>query len=142
MVLISFCFAFPPLAGYYYIKSSERYIERITSIKLPVNTTAIKIDETDWAIFSKFVIDKEKIPSFSQTCHLPALGKQEKHSLSFFMLMDSLNRPSIDDSTEYGYVYDCKGKNAWHILLNKITGELWITVEFPDMSGDAPACDK
>ena len=142
VLLISIYFGFPILAKYYYQNSNERFIEKVTSIKFPKNTRAIEISEMDWAVISKFTLDKEKISSFRQSCLFPSLSKNAAPALTGFMLLDSVNRPNIVDPSQYDYINDCKGKNTWCILLNKFTGELWITVEFPDMGGDAPSCNK
>jgi hypothetical protein len=141
-ILIALYFGGPTLARYYYIKDNERYIEKVASIKFPPNTSVVQMAEMDWALLSKFTLDRDKIPLFKQSCPFPILQKNEKQVVSSFMLLDSVNRPPIDDLTKYDYLSDCKGKNTWQILLNNTTGELWIIVEFPDMSGDAPPCSK
>ena len=37
---------------------------------------------------------------------------------------------------------DCESGNVWKILFNSDTRDLWILVQYPDMAGDEPPCNK
>lgn len=132
----------------YYIFLSDRntikFIERVTSIKLPSRTKVVQLtDNGEFIVVGKFLLPIEDVPSFEKQNHfVPAIRKEELYFLSGRLFIDSANWPKPNDFKQVSHMSDCKRSNTWDFLINNETGELWVTVDYPDMAGDATPCDK
>jgi hypothetical protein len=144
-IMLIFALAVGSYFGFFYTDPDIKYIGRITSLKVPIDADKVQSTESDFAIAVKFIIQRKDVKNFTASNSFsPFLKNKDEMRYAGFatILLDSINRPVINDSDKYGYINDCQPGNAWQFLLNESTGELWVFVEFPDFKGHAPPCDK
>ena len=93
----------------------------------------------EFVCVAKYVIPKEEIPTFKKQYQLQDYAS---HPLEFDDYLSTENMSGLTNLSQCYSLSDCKGGNHWYVLLNEVTGELWIEVTYPDMGGDAPPCDN
>jgi hypothetical protein len=123
--------------------SNKSEFEKMSKIKLPRNTKTIEtFDNGEYEIDGKFIIPEKSIDSFIKENNLVPLSDVKYYRKDPVPLLKDEYKPDISNIKEFYWLDDCNSSNHWRYLLNKNSGELWIGVDYPDMSGDAPPCNK
>ena len=130
-------------AVHYKYFSNTGYIEKTTKINLPFWTSTIETyDNGEFAVIGKYKISKSKIMGFCKGNEIKLESETNYCQLTFVDYLSNNNRPDLQDLKNCLFYTDCNGAHSWRLLINKITGETWIEVSYPDMSGDTIPCDK
>ncbi|WP_430468559.1 hypothetical protein [Winogradskyella ouciana] len=127
---------------YHKYLSSEAYIKKTTGIYLPFWTTANQTATTEVAVIGKFQIPESKVEEFISKNKLKKATDIKDIKIGFYYILKEKNRPNNKINGNWFLIDDCKPGNAWRILLNSESNDLWILVRFPDWSGDGPDCNK
>jgi|TARA_R110002051_G_scaffold2323_3_gene12263 hypothetical protein len=121
--------------------SSEAYIKKVTGINLPFWTVTNETAMMEIAVIGKFRIPENKVDAFITENNLKKLTAGSDAKIGFDYILKEKNRPK-DIKGQWFTMENCKSGNTWKTLLNSESRDLWILVQFPDWSGDAPPCDK
>lgn len=121
--------------------STTSYITKTTGINLPKGTETIEtIDNWEFVCIGYYSIQNEQIGSFIKENHLSkSAGSNTALSFDEYLKLD--NRSANTEMSQCVFLDSCNNGNHWHVILNTTSGELWIEVTYPDMSGDAPPCE-
>jgi hypothetical protein len=90
----------------------------------------------------KFILPQKSIKSFIKKNKLIPLVEAKHYRKNIVPLLKDEHKPDIRNIDEFYWLEDCNRNNHWRYLLNKNSGELWIGIDYPDMNGDAPPCNK
>lgn len=121
--------------------SVTSFITKTTGIELPEGTETIETkDNWEFVCLGYYRIQNEYIDSFVKENRLSKFGGAN-FALSFDEYLELNNRSANTEISQCVFLDSCKGGNHWHVILNTTSGELWIEVTYPDMSGDAPPCE-
>lgn len=134
------------IAGAFWIYNSflstTSFITRATDIELPSWTSTIEaVDNAEFVAIGKYVIPKESISEFADQYLLSKMAGSNT-PLDFDEYLSIENQSSRANLENCIFLDDCNGGNHWRVILNEVSGELWIEVTYPDMAGDTPPCDK
>jgi len=81
------------------------------------------------------------VDGFISENNLKKLTDDSDVGIGFHYFLQKKNRIRNKNGDWFQYK-DCKSGNVWKILFNSDTGDLWILVQYPDMAGDEPLCNK
>ena len=124
------------------------FIKRVTTIQFPEHLkTLAEYGNGEYESMGKYLIPPQEIPAFI-TSHpfvpVPVMHPRPPLTdFNFFChsdlipLSDSIPSP---DSVPLHYFTGCRPGNAWTIVLNEKTGELWINIQYPDWGGTGAEC--
>jgi hypothetical protein len=116
-------------------------MKRVTGINLPFWTVTNETGMMEVAVIGKFQIPENKVDGFISENNLKKLTDNSDIGIGFDYILKKKNRLQNKKGDWFQYK-DCKSGNVWKILFNSDTRDLWILVQYPDMAGDEPPCNK
>ena len=116
-------------------------MKRVTGINLPFWTVTNETGMMEVAVIGKFQIPENKVDGFISENNLKKLTDNSDIGIGFDYILKKKNRLQNKNGDWFQYK-DCESGNVWKILFNSDTRDLWILVQYPDMAGDEPPCNK
>ena len=129
----------------YDANETQKWITNISGIKVPESARLIEFyPYIEYGKILKFQLEFEDKRKFIEEYNLESITSiKNKLVLIGEVEKDYYNISNLQfKEGVYFYLNDCKSKNTWNVLVNKISGELWLEMLYPDWSGDAAPCNK
>lgn len=114
------------------------YLEEQAGFTLPSNSTGEQhFTASDLAFTSHYTLPLDSVDAFAGEAGLAAEPPCRWDPILF---AEELPSPwnTIPEEGSYLYGAGTSGWNSWDIVLNTVTGDMWVTVYYTDTSGDPP----
>jgi hypothetical protein len=125
------------------------FIKKVTKIRFPDRIKIVsEYDNGEYEAMGKYQLPRRDIPAFiASHPFVPLPVEHPRLPLMDFNLFCQANLIPVSDSLpspdtrQLHYFSGCKPGDAWVVILDEKTGELWINVQYPDPGGLAPECN-
>ena len=123
--------------AYFRPESDLHWIQRVTSVQLPRGIQDVSLfSNREFYITAHASLPHDGVESFAQRYRFVRDPDAIRHLVGVESLEPRFSRIPEDADL---VAYSARTKeHKWTYVLDKKTGSLWVTVFYPDMSGDPP----
>ena len=120
------------------------YIRRVTMVTIPAHIkTNAEFDNMEFEAGGKYQLAPKDIPAFLAGNPFRPIDHPGSSGSLFNKFCQAGLAPLKDTiplsgPTQLRYFQYCRNNIAWHFTINEKSGELWIEVRYPDISGQGP----
>jgi len=119
-------------------RSNLEWMQRTTSVRLPPGVKVLSIyDNGEYLLRGHVLLPADTVTSFLQRFGFKPTDSGEQREAGRKDALDSRFMEIAQDADLFRLVGRAE-KQTWSLIVDRKSGDLWFTVQYPDLAGDAP----